>query len=383
MSRIGTAIVIGYKGANSTGLIRSLGEAGYDVVFASSYSCVESKYVTDYLYLPEEESEKINILCDYLKNTPSPVALFTGDDGNGMFLDNNWEKLSQLCYCPNAGGQLKTLSNKSHMASLARVCGLRIPETCTLALSKTKKCPITYPVILKPYAGYAGQKTDIQICRNESEYLSSIDYLMKHGYTNVLLQQFLEGTTIQDICLTGCSIYDGTVVIPCCILKIRSYPLQQGSLSYGQVRQILSSDDLSKLKSFIQKTGYVGIFDIDMMIVDGTSYFIEVNYRNGQNGYVSTSAGYNIPANWFKGMQGKSMDPERPLKPLYYMDEHCDYKHIFDGYISPREWINDFLQVSVFAMLNRKDMTPFVKQYVRLPEKWKRKIRSIVHTWRH
>ena len=372
MNCSGTAIVIGYKGTNSTGLIRSLGEAGYDVVFASAYSCIESRYVTDYIYLPDDESEKIKILCDYLRKFPSPVAVFTGDDGSSMFLDDNWEVLSQLCYCPNAGGRLRALSDKSHMVSLAHQCGLRIPETCTLTLSKGIKCPILFPVIMKPCAGYAGRKTDIRICRNEEEFLASTDYLISNGYLQVLLQHFLEGTIVQDLCLTGCSIKDGTVVIPCTISKIRSYPLQQGSLSYGHVSQVLSQNDLSKLKTFVRETGYVGIFDIDMMVIDGSLFFIEINYRNGQNGYVSTAAGYNIPGNWFKGMQGYSMQEEKRLEPLYYMDEHCDYKHVLEKNISLKEWIHSIRCVSVFAMYHSKDLRPFIRQYLRIPEKWKR-----------
>lgn len=49
------AIVLGSKGVNATGLIRSLGMASINVVYASTYSKIESKYVWKYLKLPEDK----------------------------------------------------------------------------------------------------------------------------------------------------------------------------------------------------------------------------------------------------------------------------------------------------------------------------------------
>ena len=371
------AIVIGYKGTNSTGLIRSLGEAGYYVVFASSYTRVESKYTADYLYLPDNEEERLGVLCDYLKKLPRKAALFTGDDLSTEFIERNREILSHYCYCPGAGGNLHHICDKTYMADIAIRSGLNVPQTAMIDLSGSTPCPIAYPVILKPYAGYAGIKADIRICRNSVDYESSISYLKENGYEKIMAQQFLESDDTQDICLMGCSFEDGTVRIPCIIRKIRSYPLKQGSLSFGCVENRIAGLDIDALKAFVRATGYIGIFDIDVMVCNGTPYFIEINYRNGQNGYVSTAAGYNIPANWFRGMQGKEIDEERTLSPLYYMDEHSDYKHVLEKSLSLSQWLKDLKQASVFAMYHSKDLRPFLRQYVKIPEKLKIKVKQL------
>lgn len=368
-----TAIVIGYKNANSTGMIRALGQAGFDVVFASAYSPINSKYKTGYLHLPEKQEDQLKVLIDYIKKLPSKPALYTGDDGNGIFLDSNYELLSQHCYCPHAQGRLPEISDKAFMGRIAAEAGLNVPKTAVLDLNSAATCPLDYPVILKPHAGFAGRKIDIQICRDNAQFQSSVAFLQEAGYTKILVQQLLEDSTLQDICMMGFSLPDGTVKIPCIIRKIRSHPLKQGSLSYGIVENHIAGVCRDKLKAFVQKTGYIGIFDIDMMVCNDTAYFIEINYRNGQNGYVPTAAGYNIHANWFRGMQGKAVEDEHTLEQLYYMDEHNDYKHVFEGAISLRTWLAQRKQASVFSMYHKKDIKPFLSQYFRIPEKWKQK----------
>lgn len=373
-----TAIVIGYKGTNSTGLIRSLGEAGYHVVFASSYSRIESKYTSEYLFLPEKEDDRIEVLCRFLKKLPSKAAMFTGDDSSNAFITKYYDLLSPYCYCPHAKGNLLKISDKTVMAQIAERAGLHVPKAVMADVSDTEICPLEFPVIIKPYAGYAGSKSDIQICRCENDFSASVRYLKDNGYTKVMIQRLLDSQDLQDICLMGCSLEDGTVVIPCAIRKIRSYPLKQGSLSYGQVVNDLQGLDIDRLKEFVKQSGYVGIFDIDMMICDGIPYFIEINYRNGQNGYVSTAAGYNIPANWFKGMQGKQIDREVLLKERYYMDEHCDFKHVKEGNVALNQWIKELQRTSVFAMYCPGDQRPFLRQYIRFPERWKKKLKKLL-----
>ena len=368
------AIVLGYKGINSTGLIRSLGMAGFYVVFASSYSRIESRYTDEYLFLPEDEEEKLSVLCDFLKKLPEKAAIFTGDDNNKEFIEKNIYRLSPYCYCPNAGGKLLEISDKTFMAKIAENVGLAVPANMLVDISKNTDCPLSFPVIVKPFAGYAGKKTDIQICQNSDEYSISREYLLHNGYEKVMIQSLLSSDNQQDICLMGFSLPDGTVKIPCVIRKIRSYPLKMGSLSFGHVENELTVACLSKLEEFVRRTGFVGIFDIDLIIADGVPYFIEINYRNGQNGYVSTAAGYNIPANWFRGMRGDKIDEIKNIAGLYYMDEHCDYKHILEKKISFGEWFKDLRKTTVFSMYCKGDQRPFLRQYVRIPERWKRKV---------
>lgn len=368
------AIVIGYKGINSTGLIRSLGEAGYHVVFASSYSKIESKYTMEYWYLPENEKERIQTLHSYLKKLPLKAALFTGDDTSNIFIEKYYDVLSKYCYCPRINGGLLYFSNKMVMANIAKELGLHVPESRIVDLAYSSQCPIDFPIIIKPYAGYAGRKIDIKICHCEEDYKHGVENLRNNGYTKVIIQQFLDSDDKEEYCLMGFSIDDGTVKIPCTIQKIRSYPLKQGSLSFGHVKNNVIGTEIALLEEFVKIIGYIGIFDIDIIMTKGILYFIEINFRNGQNGYVSTAAGYNIPDNWFKGMQKIEIDDVHELKEVYYMNEHCDYRHILEGNLNLFQWGKNLMKTSVYAMYNKHDLRPYIRQYIRIPEKWKKRL---------
>lgn len=369
-----TAIVIGYKGINSTGLIRSLGLAGYNVTFASSYSKIESKWTTSYLYLPEEDEARIDALCQYIQSLPSKPALFTGDDGNNAFLEKYYSRLKPICYSPTANRNLRSISDKSVMSELARESGLHVPEFVKFDLSTSPQCPLPYPVIIKPYAGYAGSKMDIRVCPAEREFHAAREELLRNGYSDVLIQQFIDFPQKKDVCVMGYSLPNGTVEIVCSVLKIRSYPADRGSLSFGKVENLLSDTTKSQLREFVSKTGYIGLFDIDLFVTEQEVYFIEINYRNGQNGFIPTLAGYNIPDNWFRGMQGKVTDAVNDLKEIYYQNEQGDFNHVKEGNISLGVWMHDFRKAAAHAMYCKGDQRPFWRQYVRFPERWKRKL---------
>lgn len=374
-----TAIVIGYKGINSTGLIRSLGLAGYNVTFASSYSKIESKWTTSYLYLPEDEDEMIDTLCKYISSLPNKPALFTGDDKTNEFLEKYHSTLDKICYCPNANGKLLHISDKSVMSEIARESGLNVPESIKLNLNSFSKSPIIFPVIIKPYAGYAGRKTDIRVCRTEEEYSIARKELLENGYSEVLVQKLIDYPHQKDVCVMGYSLPGGLVKIVCAVLKIRSYPMGRGSLSFGKVENLLDEDIKKCLGEFVSKTGYIGIFDIDLLVCDNKIFFIEINYRNGQNGFIPTLAGYNIPDNWFRGMQGIDTDEIKDLNEVYYQDERGDFNHVKEGNISFKRWLQDFRQSTVHAMYCKGDQRPFWRQYVRFPERWKRRLKRFFH----
>lgn len=63
----------------------------------------------------------------------------------------------------------------------------------------------------------------------------------------------------------GMALKNGQVVIPGIIHKIRSYPTGKGSTSYARFSSDMSEINEEKIKQFVSATGYVGIFDIEMI----------------------------------------------------------------------------------------------------------------------
>lgn len=110
------------------------------------------------------------------------------------------------------------LADKSVMNEIAKKAELNVPDFIKLSLSESER-KNQYPIILKPYAGYAGSKGDILICHNDNEYTNAIQILRKQGYKEVLLQQLLDDPEQEEIGLMGMALKNGQVVIPGIIIK--------------------------------------------------------------------------------------------------------------------------------------------------------------------
>lgn len=368
--KLNIAIVLGPKCVNAIGLIRSLGEAGFYVIFASTYSKIESKYLNKYFKLPEDKDLQIEYLFDFILTLPSKPSIFTVDDNYNFLLDENYERLSKIAYIPHAKGNLKTLSDKSVMGDLAKDCGLNVPLSQKVDLN-IDQLKINPPLILKPYAGYAGSKGDIKVCKTDSDVNLAVKELKSEGYTSVLAQELIDDENKFEIGLMGLSLPNGEVVIPATIRKIRSYPIDRGSTSYARIESGVSYADMENLKKFVLSTGYVGLFDIEMIISNGNAYFIEINYRNGQYGYSVTKAGYNLPCYWALGMKGEKVPLSLPITEIYYMNERDDKLHVKNGYVSKKQWKKEFKSASAFGTYCKGDNRPYVRQYVKIPDRIK------------
>lgn len=373
------AIVLGSKGVNATGLIRSLGEKGFFVVFASTYSKIESKWVKAYLKLNGNKKAQFNMLYAFILSLPSKPAIFTVDDKYNLFLDENYKTLQDIAFIPHAKGNLKEISDKSVMSSLVLASGLNVPEFIKASLEE-ENISLEFPVMIKPYAGFAGSKGDITICYTEEDFKKTRQNLIEKGYKKVLVQRLLNGENQFEIGLMGISLPNGEVIIPCAIKKIRSYPMKRGSTSFAQIKNEFFGVDIASVKNFVLKTGYVGIFDIEMIIDNNLPYFIEINYRNGQYGYSVTKAGYNLPANWFNAMLEKPVEKVKKVDEIYYINEREDYLHVKEGLISKKEWKKDFKRASAFGMYNKGDNRPYIRQYLKFPDRIKIFIKKFFNT---
>ncbi len=362
------AIVIGSKGVNALGLIRSLGERQFDVTFMSAYSKIESKYTKEYLKLPDNRKKWLALLQKYGQIRKEKVGMFPTDDDTAFWLDENYEALQEYFIVPHAEGKMRTLADKSVMNEIAKKAELSVPDFIKLSLAESER-KNQYPIILKPYAGYAGSKGDISICHNDDEYTNAVQTLKKQGYKEVLLQQLLDDPEQEEIGLMGMSLNNGQVVIPGIIHKIRSYPAGKGSTSYARFSSDMSEINEEKIKKFVSATGYVGIFDIEMIKAYGKYWFIEINYRNGQYGYIPTAAGYNLPANWVYGMKNEKVEKCNNLKEIYYINEREDYRHVKEGTINKKEWLKEFHAASAYGMYCPGDQRPFIRQYVKIPDR--------------
>lgn len=364
-----TAIVIGSKSVNATGLIRSLGMAGAKVTFISTYSKIESKFLNYYIKLPDDKSRWLNVVVEYCNSLSEKPVIFPTDDDTSFFLDDNFDALNDCCYFSNAKGNMRTIADKTVMSELAKNSGLKIAEFTKIDITNGDEMKIDFPIIIKPFAAFAGGKGDIKICNDKDEYCRALEELIDAGYAEVMIQKFLKSNNQYEVGIMGMALPGEEVVIPGVIHKIRSWPSDRGSTSYAKFQEHDTSVDFEKIKDFVRKTNYVGLFDVELIISDNVAWFIEINYRNGQYGFLPTAAGYNLPYNLCLGLVGNKIEPVKDIKEVYYINERDDYLHVKNGTISKDEWKQQFKNATAYGMYCKNDMRPFIRQYVKIPDR--------------
>lgn len=383
------AIVVGSRGVNATGLIRSLGEAGISVYFASSFGSIHSKWVSGRLKLSGDSEARVAELEDLAASYTEKPVLFPSDDESAFFIDDNCERLKKFFHIPGAGGRLRRLADKRAMSAFAENAGLDVPKSVFVPLTDNADAVGAvdvaeasdmasddeivgglppFPLIVKPYAAYAGDKGDIRICESAEQYAAALDAFRGAGANGVLVQELVGGEDSFEIGIIGMALPDGKVVIPCTLKKLRSWPEKRGSTTYAKLSPGVLYANADKIERFVASLGYCGLFDIELMVCGEKVYFIEINFRNGQYGYSACAAGYSLAAQWYSAVTtGEAPAPE--CREIFYMNEREDHHHVKCGNISRREWRKEFSRAVAHGLYQKGDMGPFIRQYLKVPDR--------------
>lgn len=132
-------------------------------------------------------------------------------------------------------------------------------------------------------------------CLTESDLRNAITDLIKSDCMQVLVEQYLE--IDKECALIGFS--DGEhVFIPGYLhLKQLAHGIHKGVAVAGE---LLPNSDMQPVidqyESFVKATHFVGLFDIDFFVCQGTCYFGEMNMRIGASGDAYLKSGINMPA---------------------------------------------------------------------------------------
>lgn len=368
------AVVIGTGSYNDLGMIRSCGECGMSVIYVTDEKHIipihRSRYLSHTYFIPIEESSLIEVIEQIVKENPkNKVIIYPTSDITAYYLDHNYSQLRKICYFSNAKGQLKTLMDKFEMNKLAQSCGLEVPSMINVDLSEMPiiDCQnISYPCIVKPLRSIGGDKCDITKCSNWEELNNTFEKYRKKGNNEVLIQQFVDGNNQHEIAVTGVALPCGDSIICGEIQKIRIRG--NGSTVFGIYKPDNSQEKYLRIKEFIKKSGYQGIFDIEFLKNDDGLYFIECNFRNGAYGYAVTYAGFNMPDVYQKACLNQEIKLTS-LKKIVFMEERSDFLNVLDGSISLWHWLRDVFSTNVFLFWNRKDIKPllrvpyFIKKY--------------------
>lgn len=353
------AVVFGGNHHNTLGAVRSLSRAGYAVElimvfrdgdgvdFVSYSKCVCRKHIVG------DIEAGVDILRSYpLAATLIPI-LATGDP-IAEALDRNYDALCDRFLISNVRhrqGLLCRAMDKTFMREVALEVGFDAPGERTMRCGDSIPEAMSYPCIVKPKESIDGDKTDIVVCYDAGQLKAAlvrpIDYLV---------QDYIEKD--YELNVMGVSLDEGkTVLSPGVIRKIREWPEGMGSSSFSVMVSFQEVGvDFEKVRSYLRKIGYEGVFSIEFVSRNGRNYFLEINLRNDGNSYVSTAFGLNLCAVWANG--GPAELPISLRYPFYFMEEHKDFRHILARRISVGKWIADWRKVDCYLTFDRRDPKP-------------------------
>ncbi len=356
-------MIFGDNSPNTLGLVRSVGESGYDVYLLLHekkqkrcfVSC--SRYVKAYFSV-KCLKDSLLILHDVLDEGGQAPVLLCSNDHIMSFLDDHYDALRRSFVVFNAKGEQGRISHfmdKREMLKLASECGLNTIKTWSLRGGDPIPDNIIFPCITKAVDSIVGSKADLVVCNN----IVDLSMHLKDGM-EYLVQEYIKKD--YEINVNGVSLGHGTtIVMPGAIRKIRETLARQSD--FIVLEQLPKGLDLDLVSRFIAEIGYEGLFSIEFLCKGDVFYLLEINMRNDGVSYLYTRAGWNLPEIWIRYMSGETdckSDKRDPVFKQYYLMTLGDVFNFREGKVGFWDWLKDICKTDVHLVLNLKDPLPFI-----------------------
>lgn len=312
-------VIIGHGYLSRLALIRSLGQAGYDVtVIATMYGDVNttrpldcySKYVSEVYYCNAKDNDGlIKLLTKHCVSNEQKVVIIPDSDWSASIIDRNRDLLSEHFLFPRINDKSVHIADwmdKERQKKLARDLKLAVPGTTTLHIPAgiiPDLSNIHYPCFTKALTTMVGGKQCFRRCNDENELRNALIAFSKIGFEDILVEDFIE--IEREYAVVG--LTDGkNVFIPGVIQFVENCQCHLGIARKGKILPIKGYEELiEQFKQYVKATKFVGLFDIDFLYSKGVFYFCEMNFRYGGSGYAYTMSGVNLPALFVNVVAGK------------------------------------------------------------------------------
>lgn len=358
-------IVFGNDHTNSVGVIQSLGQAGYKsigLLFGDRSNFVSSSKYTKGVITAKGAQECIEKLLKNLPTNNGKTPIIACCDTAALILEQNADRLKEYFVFEYATNySIEYLSKKENQVRLATESGFNVPKSWNLRDSKRIPIDITYPCILKPLVSCEGAKSDIRVCKTREELEKNLNSL---AYTkNVLLQQYINRD--YEISILGCGLKSGQCVIPVVENKLTLYPKDVGLECLANMQPLEDSPIKTSIEALIEKTGFVGLFSVEMMHCkdDNKFYFTEINLRNDGAEALVTKYGANLPLNHVENLLDLPLTEQKVFRPGYYIWDMHHFLSLIHGDISVTTWLKELRMSNGFMLYFKDDKKPFFKQY--------------------
>lgn len=371
--------IIGNDHINTLGVIRTFGENNIKpYVFLISNkknnAVIKSKYVEKY-WIFQNEEEALTKIINYFNNEKNKVALIPTSDSSSLCLDKNYFKLKNKFYTPNINDKenhIYKYMDKNKQQELFLKNEIKGIKSQIINFDTFNGYfQVQFPIILKPIVSAKGNKEDIKICNNIEEFNNAKECLIRLGYNEILAQDFITYTYEGDI--QGLAI-NGETAIPGIIEKIRIYPLERGSTTYGRVVPNRRYEKvINDIKKIMKDLNYTGIFDIDVFVKNEDIYLNEINFRNSAISYAYGNS--YIAYYWYLScINSKLIEPPYIKEEYTFMDEQADIHNVIDQIISIKDYQKSRKNAKILLVKNQKDPKPEKSMFVN-------KIKNNIFRW--
>lgn len=373
------AIVMGRNYTSRLGMIRAAGMAGCDVVVIqtegkrSKLGTIDdkSKYVIARSYSPEPDKNRLISTVMNYKNASHDIFLLPTDDYTAATIDEYLDELKAYFFVPNINNQqgaIVNLMDKSLQKKLAEEVGMNVSKEwiCRWKDDCGYLIPddILYPCFTKPQLSSQGHLKKYQKrCDSKAELLSVLHSIENFFHGPILVEGYQE--IEKEYAVVGLAL-DNYCIIPSIIQMEVDW---QGVTATGRLYPISKIPNLEKtLTTFMAKTHFMGLFDIDLYECNGKLFFNELNLRFGANGFATTYAVKNLPGLYISYLLGKQQDffnGSSSFEEMYFSNENCLRQLYFDGKLSLRDYKLFRKNTQLHAIEFEEDILPY-KQFSRM-----------------
>lgn len=369
-------ILIGGNHHNGLGLARSFGVNGikpYGVIVGegAEHGFVRKSKYWAKTWVIKSDDEIVEFLLSIFRDEKEKPVVIPYSDGAAEEIDLNLDRLKEYFLLPSIGGQqgkIAELMDKQKQVEFAQTYGIPMAKSCVVDLSDIRLPEdMIYPCIVKPVVSAEGEKSDIRKCDTETQTVAYLQGLRKKGYHRFLVQEYLNYDT--EYLMVGSISGQNQCWVNS--KKIRVWPVVGGSSSCLQVtNQKNVSEFFESVRSAFQQIAYDGLYDVDVLQVNGKLFLNEVNWRNSGTIYSVLGSKVYYPVNWYYWKTG-NQPPKNFLQTclddtVYTIDESLDLRHVACGNITLRQWLSNRKKAKAFALWYSKDPRPTVAQYFHL-----------------
>ena len=162
-------------------------------------------------------------------------------------------------------------------------------------------------------------KKDQRRCDTREELLEYLEKIFKQsGETDIVVQEFLD--IEEEYVIIGASLPD-RVLIPGVTVKVETTRYVKGLTMMGSLTETEKVDGFTEIarqiEALMEKTGYIGPFDMEFIRAGGKLYFNEWNLRVSGPEHGVKKAGVNLPGAFADAYVNGQFDESVYGKPVY------------------------------------------------------------------